>query len=243
MNAKRRPDLDLELLKGPHNRLTELFFALRVTAQFIKGFRNMHFMGPCISLFGSARFQPGHPYYEMAKNMGAKVASAGFTVITGGGPGIMQAANEGAKSVGGKSVGINIELPFEQQPNPYLDHTVDIRYFFVRKVLLTKYSFGFVVFPGGFGTLDELFEALTLIQTQKMPHFPVVLMGKEYWKCQLDQIKQMHETGTISPEDEDMLCITDDMDEGLEFLQSMIEKHAPKRKPFRARWFLGERGI
>jgi len=203
----------------------------------------MHFMGPCISLFGSARFQPGHPYYEMAKNMGAKVASAGFTVITGGGPGIMQAANEGAKSAGGKSVGINIELPFEQQPNPYLDHTVDIRYFFVRKVLLTKYSFGFVVFPGGFGTLDELFEALTLIQTQKMPHFPVVLMGKDYWKGQLDQIKQMHLTGTISPEDEDMLCITDDMDEGMEFLQSMIEKHAPKRKRMRAWWFLGERRI
>ncbi|MFZ8912911.1 MAG: TIGR00730 family Rossman fold protein, partial [Burkholderiaceae bacterium] len=222
---------------------TELFFALRVTAQFIKGFRNMHFMGPCISLFGSARFQPGHPYYEMAKAMGAKVASAGFTVITGGGPGIMQAANEGAKSVGGKSVGINIELPFEQSPNPYLDHTVDIRYFFVRKVLLTKYSFGFVVFPGGFGTLDELFEALTLIQTQKMPHFPVVLMGKDYWKGQLDQIKQMHETGTISPEDEDMLCITDDMEEGLEFLQSMIEKHAPKRKRMRAWWLLGERRI
>jgi uncharacterized protein (TIGR00730 family) len=175
--------------------------------------------------------------------MGAKVASAGFTVITGGGPGIMQAANEGAKSVGGKSVGINIELPFEQSPNPYLDHTVDIRYFFVRKVLLTKYSFGFVVFPGGFGTLDELFEALTLIQTQKMPHFPVVLMGKDYWKGQLDQIKQMHETGTISPEDEDMLCITDDMEEGLEFLQSMIEKHAPKRKRMRAWWLLGERRI
>ena len=110
-------------------------------------------------------------------------------------------------------------------------------------MLLTKYSFGFVVFPGGFGTLDELFEALTLIQTQKMPHFPVVLMGKDYWKGQLDQIKQMHETGTISPEDEDMLCITDDMDEGMEFLQSMIEKHAPKRKRMRAWWFLGERRI
>ena len=156
----RRKLANIELLEGPHNRFTELFFAFRVLFEFLKGFRKLHFVGPCMSIFGSARYEETHPHYQEAKLMAAKISELGFTILTGGGPGIMQAANQGAREAGGKSVGVNIELPFEQKPNPYLDTWVDIRYFFVRKVLLFKYSFGFVVYPGGFGTLDELFEAL-----------------------------------------------------------------------------------
>jgi len=186
-------------LEGPHSRFEELRFALRVFSQFIKGFRKLHFVGPCLSIFGSARTKPDNMYYKLAEEMGKRAVGAGFTVMTGGGPGIMEAANKGAKEAGGKSVGCNIELPFEQEPNPFLDVWVDIRYFFVRKVLLFKYSFGFIILPGGFGTIDEMFEALTLIQTEKIETFPVVLMGKEYWKEVIDQIHHMESAGSISP--------------------------------------------
>ena len=172
--------------------------------------------------------------------MAAKISEFGFTILTGGGPGIMQAANQGAREAGGKSVGVNIELPFEQKPNPYLNTWVDIRYFFVRKVLLFKYSFGFVVYPGGFGTLDELFEALTLIQTQKMPWFPVVLMGKDYWSGLLQQSEIMESAGTISPEDKELFLLTDDMDEALNYIQEKVALMPKKRRNFKRIPFLGE---
>lgn len=231
---------NLEMLEGPHNRFTELVFGFRVLLQFIKGFRKLHFVGPCITIFGSARYKPGHEYYEQAREMGARVSELGFTVLTGGGPGIMQAANQGAMEAKGKSVGINIELPFEQDGNPYLNVRVDMRYFFVRKVLLFKYSFGFIVFPGGFGTLDELFEALTLIQTQKMPWFPVVLMGTEYWKGLFLQMQDMEKGQTISPEDMDLILITDDMNKALAYVQEKVALMPRKKERFKKLWFLGE---
>jgi uncharacterized protein (TIGR00730 family) len=231
---------NLEMLEGPHNRFTELIFGFRVLLQFLKGFRKLHFVGPCLTIFGSARYKPGHMYYEQAREMGARVSDLGFTVLTGGGPGIMQAANQGAMEAKGKSVGINIELPFEQDGNPYLNVRVDIKYFFVRKVLLFKYSFGFIVFPGGFGTLDELFEALTLIQTQKMPWFPVVLIGKDYWKGLLLQMQDMEKGQTISPDDINLVLITDDMEEALAYVQEKVALMPRKKERFKKLWFLGE---
>ena len=154
---------------------------LRAGRDFIRGFRALHFVGPCVTVFGSARFDEHHRYYAMAREVGGALAGLGFTVMTGGGPGVMEAANRGAREAGGRSVGCNIELPFEQEPNPYLDRWVTTEYFWVRKVLLFKYSYAFIVLPGGFGTLDELTEALTLIQTRKILQFPVVLMGRDYW--------------------------------------------------------------
>ena len=231
---------NLEMLEGPHNRFTELIFGFRVLFQFLKGFRKLHFVGPCITIFGSARYKPGHEHYEKAREMGARVSNLGFTVLTGGGPGIMQAANQGAMEAKGKSVGINIELPFEQDGNPYLNVRVDIKYFFVRKVLLFKYSFGFIVFPGGFGTLDELFEALTLIQTQKMPWFPVVLIGKDYWKGLFLQMQDMEKSQTISPDDINLVLITDDMEEALAYVQEKVALMPRKKERFKKLWFLGE---
>ena len=164
---------------------------LEVLWDFFRGLRALHFVGPCVTVFGSARTEERDPYYQLARKMGAAIAELGFTVMTGGGPGIMEAANRGAKEVGGRSVGCNIELPHEQSANPYLDRFVTLRYFFVRKTMLAKYSYAFVVMPGGFGTLDEMFEALTLIQTGKLKDFPVIMMGKEYWRDQVAMIEKM----------------------------------------------------
>lgn len=187
---------------------------IRIAAEFIRGFRKLHFLGPCVTVFGSARFREGHPYYELARQVGAQLASAGFIVMTGGGPGIMEAASRGAKEAGGSTVGCNIRLPHEQHPNPWLDHVVNFYYFFVRKVMLVKYSYAFVVLPGGFGTHDELSEALTLIQTGKLYDFPVILMGKDYWKPYLDFLENcatIH--GTIQRSDLDYLLVTDSPEE------------------------------
>ena len=170
--------LEIKFLSGPQSRWKELTFTISVLFEFIKGFRALHFIGPCVTIFGSARFVDGHPYYEKTEELAGKIAQLGFTILTGGGPGIMEAANKGAQEVGGRSVGCNIKLPHEQKPNPYLDKWVNIKYFFVRKVLLVKYSFAFVVMPGGFGTLDEFFEALTLIQTKMIDEFPIVIFDK-----------------------------------------------------------------
>jgi uncharacterized protein (TIGR00730 family) len=197
-------------------------------------------VGPCVSVFGSARYGSDHDYYQKAKLMGAKISESGFTVLTGGGPGIMMAANEGAKSVGGKSIGVNIELPFEQKPNPFLDVWVDIRYFFVRKVLLFKYSVGFVIFPGGFGTMDEMFEALTLIQTRKMPWFPVVIVGTEFWSSYQKFVDQMEIGGTISPEDKNLYLVTDDLDEALDYIHEKVALMPRKKQNYRRFWWLGE---
>ena len=168
-------------LEGPHARGFELGRAFRIFRELIHGFRQLHFVGPCLTVFGSARFPAEHRYYALTRELGARVAEAGFTVMTGGGPGLMEAANRGAKEAGGASIGCNIVLPQEQKPNPYVDKFVEFHYFFVRKLMLVKYSYGFVAAPGGFGTLDELFEVATLIQTGKIKNFPVVLLGVEYW--------------------------------------------------------------
>jgi uncharacterized protein (TIGR00730 family) len=205
---------DFKLLEGPRWRLAELFRLMRIMREFLRGFRALHFVGPCVTVFGSARFGEGHPYYELARQMGRRLAGLGLTVMTGGGPGIMEAANRGAKEAGGRSVGCNIQLPMEQKPNPYLDRFVEFRYFFVRKVMLVKYSYAFVVMPGGFGTIDELFEALVLIQTRKIQGFRVVLMGGEYWRPLLEFIRgPLVATGAINPEDVGLLRVTDDLDE------------------------------
>ena len=168
-------------LGGPRSRRSELARLGRIFAEFLRGFRALHFVGPCVTVFGSARVAEADPHYALARSLGGRIAGLGLTVMTGGGPGIMEAANRGAREAGGRSIGCNIELPHEQRPNPYLDRFVTFRYFFVRKVMLVKYSVAFVVMPGGFGTLDELFEAATLVQTGKIAAFPIVLMGTAYW--------------------------------------------------------------
>ena len=213
---------DQYLLEGPHSRLAELTLLVRAGRDFVRGFRALHFVGPCVTVFGSARFKEDHPYYTLGHQVGSALAGLGFTVMTGGGPGIMEAANRGAFEAGGRSVGCNIALPFEQFPNKYLDRWVTCHYFFVRKVLLFKYSYAFVVLPGGLGTLDELTEALTLIQTGKIKQFPVVLMGTAYWRPFTDLLREMVELGTVSEGDLDLMLVTDSVPAAL----AHIEEHA-----------------
>jgi uncharacterized protein (TIGR00730 family) len=217
-NSKNGKREEYHFLTGPRSRVREFWFVLKVFFEFIKGFRAFHFLGYCVTVFGSARYREGHPFYDDARRIGKELVGLGFTVMTGGGPGLMEAANRGAKEAGGKSIGCNIVLPMEQKPNPYLDKWVNIRYFFVRKVLLSKYSFGFVVLPGGYGTLDEFFEALTLIQTNTIKPFPVVLFGKDYHKNLYQHVLNMAEAGTISPKDKDVFLLTDDISEMIQHL-------------------------
>ncbi len=208
-----------KFLEGPQSRRKEFTFVWNVARQFIKGFRELHFVGPCVTVFGSARFAEDHEYYTLARRVGASLADLGFTVMTGGGPGIMEAANRGAREAGGTSIGCNIRLPQEQQPNPYLDKQITLDHFFVRKVLLLKYSYAFIVMPGGFGTLDELFETITLIQTRKIQNFPVVLMGTEYWRDLTELMAGMLSRSTISEEDTQLILVTDDVSEAMEHLR------------------------
>lgn len=180
-------------------------------------------MGPCVTVFGSARFSPDHAYYKLAQRMGAEISKVGFTVMTGGGPGIMEAANRGAREAGGRSVGCNIQLPHEQQPNAYLDTFVEFRYFFVRKLMLVKYSYAFVAFPGGFGTMDEMFETAVLIQTGKIRGFPLVLMGRDYWEPLLGFLRgTLLAAGTIDEVDVGRLVVTDSPEEAVEFIRECI---------------------
>jgi uncharacterized protein (TIGR00730 family) len=211
---------DQIFLEGPRSRFDEFVTLLRVVRDFLRGFRVLHFVGPCVTVFGSARVLPSSPHYELARQMGAAIARLGFTVMTGGGPGIMEAANRGAKEIGGRSVGCSIELPNEQKPNGYLDRCVTMHYFFVRKALLVKYSYAFVVMPGGAGTLDELFESLTLIQTKKIRNFPIVIMGKDYWKELIDFIGKMAEFGMISASDVSLVYATDSVEEAIAHIRS-----------------------
>lgn len=232
------------MLEGPHSRLDEFFTLFRVMADFLRGFRVLHFVGPCVTVFGSARIKAGSPEYELAREMGAGIARLGFTVMTGAGPGIMEAANRGAREVGGRSVGCNIKLPFEQRPNDYLDRSVTLQYFFVRKTLLIKYSYAFVVMPGGSGTLDELFEALTLIQTKKIRNFPIVIMGTEYWRELTSLLEKMARLGTIAPEDLQLVHVTDSVSDALEHIrQKAIEPFGLKRIVRRHLPWLGEQGL
>jgi len=204
-------------LEGPKKRYEDLSMAIRIFIEFIRGFRELHFVGPCVTVFGSARFGEGDPAYELGRKMGSAIAELGFTVMTGGGPGVMEAANRGAKDVGGFSVGCNIKLPVEQTPNPYLDRWVEFHYFFVRKMMLMKYSYAFVALPGGYGTLDEVFQAATLIQTGKIKDFPLILMGSEYWLPLIEfLLTQPLDHGAISPEDLSRIGLTDSGEEATE---------------------------
>jgi uncharacterized protein (TIGR00730 family) len=227
-------------LEGPKSRIHELGFALTIFIQFIKGFRALHFIGPSITVFGSARYKEDHPYYTLARMMGSKIAEAGFTTITGGGPGIMEAANRGAFEVGGKSIGCNIKLPYEQQPNPYVNESITIDFFFVRKVLLVKYSYAFVIMPGGFGTQDEFFETLTLIQTKVIKNFPIVVMGKDYYEPFQIWLDDMIQGGTISAEDKNYILFTDNADEAIEYIKKYMTINF-KVKPRKRLWWLFEK--
>ncbi|MBM4405440.1 MAG: TIGR00730 family Rossman fold protein [Chloroflexi bacterium] len=209
----------------------------------IRGFRTLHFVGPCVTVFGSARFSEANPNYALGRAAGFELAKAGFTVVTGGGPGIMEAANRGAREAGGHSVGCGIKLPMEQARNPYIDTWVEFHYFFVRKVMLVKYSYGFVVLPGGFGTMDEVFETATLIQTGKIRDFPLVLLGKDFWTPILNFMRdRMVGYGTINAEDIDRLIVTDDPKEAaVRIRQTAFTKFGVRfARPKKRRWWLLE---
>ena len=227
---------NLIFLEGPQPRLKELRFTWKIFKQFIAGFRTLHFIGPCVTVFGSARFKEDHDYYKAAKEFGKGIAKLGLTTMTGGGPGIMEAANRGAFEAGGKSVGCNIKLPFEQAANPYTPISITFNYFFVRKVLMVKYSYAFVIMPGGFGTMDELFETLTLVQTGTIKQFPIVLYGKSYYQPMVDYLKEMALVGTISTPDLDLFLLTDDVEEGLRHIDSHIVKDLPTKTRKRLWW-------
>jgi uncharacterized protein (TIGR00730 family) len=223
-------------LEGPKSRAYELRFTCKVFSQFIKGFRTLHFVGPCITVFGSARFKEDSPYYEAARGFGKRIAELGFTTMTGGGPGIMEAANRGAYENGGMSVGCNIVLPHEQKENPYLTKSITFEYFFIRKTMLTKYSYAFIIMPGGFGTMDEFYEIINLIQTKTVTQFPVVLYGKNYYKTLIDHIRFMAEQGTISEEDMKLVLLTDNIDEAMDHITKYINTNYKIRPQKRSRW-------
>lgn len=234
------PPKELVYLDGPKSRGYELSFAWRVFKQFIKGFRTLHFVGPCITVFGSARFKEGDTYYDKAREFGARIAELGFTTMTGGGPGVMEAANRGAYEKGGNSVGCNIVLPFEQKANPYMHRHITFEHFFVRKVLLVKYSYAFIILPGGFGTMDELFETLTLVQTKSISVFPIVLFGKEYFSELWDMFGHMAEKNTISKEDLSLVLLTDSVDEAMDHIHTYIKQNYVV-KPRKRFWWLFEK--
>ncbi|EID72140.1 LOG family protein [Imtechella halotolerans] len=221
--------------KEPHTKgwneikTNDSWAIFKIMGEFVNGFEKMSAIGPCVSIFGSARTKPDHEYYKLAERIAKKIVEAGYGVITGGGPGIMEAGNKGAHLGGGTSVGLNIELPFEQHDNPYIDHDKNLNfdYFFVRKVMFVKYSQGFVVMPGGFGTLDELFEAITLIQTNKIAKFPIILVGKDFWGGLFDWIKAtlLEKYHNVSPGDLDLIKIVDTEEEVIDVLDSFYKKY------------------
>jgi len=226
--ARRRPSLleqvsgvESAFLQGEQAHHDDLESAVRYFLEFLRGFEFMQMDRPCVTIFGSARFPEGHPYYEQARELGAHLAGHGYAIMTGGGPGIMEAANRGCKEAGGLSIGCNIMLPHEQQPNPYLDRYMEFEHFFVRKVMLVKYSCAFAVMPGGFGTLDEVFETITLMQTSKIESFPVVCVGGEFWRQMrgfFDRV--LVRAGTISPADLDLLHFADNVDDACAYIRS-----------------------
>jgi uncharacterized protein (TIGR00730 family) len=229
---------EIVFLEGPQSRWQELKFTFKTMGELVRGFRGLHFVGPCITIFGSARFKEDHPYYTLTRQAGAAFAKLGFTILTGGGPGLMEAANRGARDVHGRSVGCNIQLPVEQAPNPYLDKWISMKHFFVRKILLVKYTYAFVVMPGGFGTLDEYFEALTLIQTHKIKDFPVIIFGKEYHSELIAHIELMKKNATIGAADTSLFLVTDSIDEAIKLITEKSIKSfglqpEKKIKPFR----------
>ena len=235
---EKKQKTEIQFLEGPQSRWNDFKYVVSVFFEFIKGFRALHFVGPCVTVFGSARFKEDHPFYKDARKLSGEIAKLGFTIMTGGGPGIMEAANRGAKDVGGKSVGCNIILPMEQNHNPYLDKWVDIKYFFLRKMLLIKYSYAFVVMPGGFGTLDEFYEALTLVQTKKIDMFPIIIWDKEFYKNILLHNELMAKEGTISMNDENLYLVSDSIEQTVAYIKERSIrafglKYMEPRKPFR----------
>jgi uncharacterized protein (TIGR00730 family) len=233
----------LRFLQGPQPRSFELRHAMQIFAELLRGFRTFHFTGPCVTVFGSARFPADHRYYQLAREVGAKLALAGFTVMTGGGPGIMEAANRGAKDVGGLSLGCNIELAQEQEPNPYLDRWITFRHFNVRKLMLLKYSYGFIAMPGGFGTMDEIFGTATLMQTEKIADFPLVFMGTDYWGPLLDFLRnRLLAERAIDAADVERIRLTDSTDDAVGFITDTATRHfglTYGARP-RRRWYLWE---
>ena len=243
--AEQKLTTEIRFLGGPQSRWKDFKYAVSVFFEFIKGFRALHFVGPCVTVFGSARFKEDHLYYKQARELSGEIAKLGFTIMTGGGPGIMEAANRGAKDVGGKSVGCNIILLHEQHRNPYLDKWVDIKYFFLRKTLLIKYSYAFIVMPGGFGTLDEFYEALTLVQTKKINMFPIIIFDKDFYEKILEHNSRMLREGTISRNDNSLYLVTDSIQETIAYIKekSIIAfglKYMQPQKPF---WGFFEQGI
>lgn len=234
-----------KFLDGPRSRWAELKYAFNVFHQLIVGLRKLHFIGPCVTVFGSARFKEDHAYYKLTREVSARIAELGFAIMTGGGPGIMEAANRGAKDVDGLSIGCNIVLPKEQFHNAYLDNFVTLDYFFVRKELLRKYSFAFIVMPGGFGTLDEFFEALTLVQTHKTEKFPIVIMGVEFHKSLIEHIMKMAQEQTINNEDLQLILFTDSVEEAVNHIQkySIDAFNLKLKRAKKAMWILGEKPL
>jgi uncharacterized protein (TIGR00730 family) len=236
---------DERLLESPASAPAQADFTssdpwrvFRIMGEFVEGFDALAKVGSAVTIFGSARVPPGHPQYEAARDLARRLGEVGFSIITGGGPGIMEAANKGAREAQAPSIGCNIELPFEQHINPYVDVAINFRYFFVRKTMFVKYAEAFVIFPGGFGTLDELFEALTLIQTGKVRDFPVILFGVEYWRGLIDWVKTtLLAEGKISPEDVDLLYVTDSPDEAIRVVVDCHERlcAAERRRPLTRR--------
>ncbi len=217
-------DSEKLFLEGQRERGADLETTVRIFLEFLRGFESLSFDRPVVTVFGSARFPEGHPHYELARATGRALAEAGYAVMTGGGPGIMEAANRGAREAGGPSVGCNIRLPMEQEPNPYLDGFVEFEYFFVRKVMLVKYSSAFIVMPGGFGTLDEAFEVITLIQTEKLESFPVVSMGGDFWQYMREFIqKSLVAEETIDPSDVELVQPAATPEEAVELVRRGIE--------------------
>jgi uncharacterized protein (TIGR00730 family) len=230
-------------LQGPQQRRFELWRTAGIFFEIMRGIRSFHFLGPCVTVFGSARFKEDHRFYVLAREAGKLLARAGFTVMTGGGPGIMEAANRGAKETGGYSVGCNIELPQEQQPNPYLHRWVTFQHFYVRKLMLLKYSYAFIALPGGFGTMDEIFETATLIQTHKIKDFPLVLIGKDYWRPLLDFLRdRLLVEKTIDAPDAERFLVTDSPEEAVHSITDIAMQrfgltYGPRLK---RRWFFWE---
>jgi uncharacterized protein (TIGR00730 family) len=235
LRGSRKPasTTDQRLLdsRGPSDWLhTDPWRVMRIQSEFVEGFGALAELGPAVSVFGSARTKPGTEFYRLGEEVGRALVEAGYAVITGGGPGAMEAANKGAREAGGDSVGLGIELPFEQGLNEYVNLGVNFRYFFARKTMFVKYAQGFIVLPGGFGTLDELFEAVTLVQTRKVTSFPIVLMGSGYWGGLFDWLRGTVLTaGTVSPKDVDLLHLTDDVDEAVQLVHSAENEVAPRR--------------
>jgi len=228
MSSSQPPLRDRELLRGSDDLLVDFDRGFKIFHEFVSGCRQLYDIGSTVTIFGSARFEEGHRYYEMARETARRLAESGYGIMTGGGPGIMEAANRGAREGGGLSIGCNIELPHEQEPNPYLDRSLDFDYFFVRKVMMVKYSCAFICMPGGFGTMDEIFETATLIQTQKMDSFPIVLMGRDFYAALNDFVRGPMMTEGCIAEDELKSFTTDDPAEACAHIHAIVEGASSK---------------